>query len=73
MRFWGASLRTYRSQRLCSTAVCMPDVAEPADDNGARLVRAAQEVGAAVFVTGERWVLGWGSQGGMKILSPRDA
>ncbi len=54
-------------------AVCTPDVDEPADDNDARLVRAAQEAGAAVFVTGDQRVLGWGRLGDMQILSPRDA
>jgi hypothetical protein len=33
----------------------------------------AQEAGAAVFVTGDRRVLGWGQLGDMQILSPRDA
>ena len=56
-----------------SEAVCVPDVDEPADDNDARLVRAAQAAGAAVFVTGDRRVLGWGVRGEMLILSPRDA
>jgi predicted nucleic acid-binding protein len=54
-------------------AACMPDVDEPADDNDARLVSAAQEAGALVFVTGDRRVLGWGQRGDMQILSPRDA
>lgn len=58
---------------IWSVANCVPDVAEPADDSDVRLVRAAQEAGAAVFVTGDRRVLGWGPQGGMQILSPRDA
>jgi predicted nucleic acid-binding protein len=54
-------------------ADCASDVDEPADDNDARLVQAAQNAGAAVFVTGDRRVLGWGSQGGMQILTPREA
>lgn len=54
-------------------AECAPDVAEPAGDNDARLVRAAQAAGATVFVTGDRQVLGWGMQGSMQILSPREA
>lgn len=58
---------------IWSEAACAPDVAEPADDNGARLVHAAQQAGAVVFVTGDRRVLGWGLQGGMQILAPRDA
>jgi predicted nucleic acid-binding protein len=54
-------------------AAWVPDVDEPADDNDARLVQAAQNAGASVFVTGDRRVLGWGMRGGMQILSPRDA
>jgi predicted nucleic acid-binding protein len=58
---------------IWSVAACAPEVDEPADDNDVRLVRAAQEAGAVVFVTGDRRVLGWGAQGDMQILSPRDA
>jgi predicted nucleic acid-binding protein len=54
-------------------ANCVPDVDEPADDNDARLVCAAQQAGATVFVTGDRRVLSWGQQGAMLILNPRDA
>jgi predicted nucleic acid-binding protein len=54
-------------------AACVPDVDEPADDNDARLVQAALNAGAAVFVTGDRRVLGWDARGSMQILSPRDA
>jgi predicted nucleic acid-binding protein len=54
-------------------AACVPDVDEPADDNDARLVQAALNAGAAVFVTGDRRVLAWGAREGMQILSPRDA
>ncbi len=38
-----------------------------------RLVQAAQAAGAWVFLMGDRRVLGWGAQGDMQILSPRDA
>lgn len=58
---------------IWSEAACAPDVDEPADDNDARLVRAAHDAGATVFVTGDRRVLGWGAHGEMQILSPRDA
>ncbi len=58
---------------IWAQADCAPDVTEPGDDNDARLVQAAQNAGAAVFVTGDRRVLGWGAQGAMQILSPRDA
>lgn len=57
---------------IWAEAECVPDVPEPADDNDARLVRAAQDAGSAVFVTGDRRVLGLGQQGNMLILSPRD-
>ena len=54
-------------------AAITPDMAEPADDPDARLVQAAQTAGASVFITGDRRVLGWGRQGDMQLLSPRDA
>ncbi len=57
---------------IWSEAACVPDVHEPAEDNDVRLVRAAQAAGALVFVTGDRRVLGWGMQGDMQILTPRD-
>ena len=44
---------------------------EPADDNDARLVRAACNAGAVVFVTGDHRVLGWSELDGMHILNPR--
>lgn len=58
---------------IWSVATSVSDVDEPAEDNDARLVRAAQEAGALVFVTGDRRVLGWRAQGAMHILSPREA
>ncbi len=61
---------------IWAEAPCVPDVAEPADDNDARLVQAARDAGASVFVTGDKRVLGWqgqGGLGGLQILSPRDA
>jgi len=58
---------------IWSEATCASDVDEPADDNDVRLVQAAQEAGALVFVTGDRRVLGWGQRGAMQILNPRDA
>ena len=57
---------------IWSEAACVADVAKPADDNDARLVSAALAAGADVFVTGDRRVLGWGAQGAMQVLSPRD-
>ena len=58
---------------IWSEAACVADVAKPADDNDTRLVSAALAAGAGVFVTGDRRVLGWGTQGAMQVLSPRDA
>jgi predicted nucleic acid-binding protein len=58
---------------IWAEAVCVPDVDEPADDNDARLVRAAKAAGATVFVTGDRRVLAWATQDSMQILSPREA
>jgi len=57
---------------IWSEAACVADVAEPADDNDARLVSAALAAVADVFVTGDRRVLGWGGQGAMQVLRPRD-
>ncbi len=58
---------------IWAEAVSVPDVDEPADDNDVRLVRAAEAADATIFVTGDRRVLGWGVQGSMQILSPREA
>ena len=49
---------------IWSEAQCVADVAEPADDNDARLVSDALAAGADVFVTGGRRGLGWGGQRG---------
>ena len=49
---------------IWSEAQCVADVAEPADDNDARLVSAALAAGADVFVTGDRRVLGLGGAAG---------
>lgn len=51
----------------------VPDVAEPVDDNDARLVAAAMAAGAAWFVTGDTRVLGWKQRGAMRIVTPREA
>jgi len=59
--------------RAWREAACVPDVTEPRDDNDRRLVRAAQAAGAAVFVTGDRRVLGWDGDEAIQILSPREA
>jgi predicted nucleic acid-binding protein len=58
---------------IWAEAACVPDVDEPADDNDTRLVNAARNAQATVFVTGDKRVLGWGAQRGMQILSPREA
>ena len=54
-------------------AEVIADESEPVNDNDKRLVRAASQAGVAVFVTGDRRVLGWGQMQDMKILNPRDA
>lgn len=58
---------------IWAEAACVPDADGPADDNDVRLVHAAEAAGATVFVTGDRRVLGWGVQGKMQTLSPREA
>jgi predicted nucleic acid-binding protein len=62
-----------RFDALWACALCVPDVAEPADDADARLVTAAQVAQADVFVTGYQRVLGWHPRAAMQILSPRQA
>jgi predicted nucleic acid-binding protein len=58
-------------------AQMLSDVAEPANDNDARLVSAANAADIALFVTGDKRVLGWQtatrSAGVMRIVSPRQA
>ena len=49
------------------------DVADPADDNDARLVAAAVAASANLFVTGDKRVLGWKQSGGLSIVTPREA
>lgn len=49
------------------------DVAEPADDNDARLLAAARSAGADLFVTGDKRVPGWKSSGPVAIATPREA
>jgi putative PIN family toxin of toxin-antitoxin system len=49
------------------------DVAEPADDNDARLVAAAVAAGADLFVTGDKRVLEWKQSGKLRIVTPREA
>jgi putative PIN family toxin of toxin-antitoxin system len=60
-----------RFDALWACAARVPDVAEPADDDDARLVAAARAAEADAFITGDQRVLSWGSQGGMLLLSPR--
>lgn len=52
-------------------AFAIADVAEPADDADARLVKAAALAGTDLFATGDQRVLGWAAQGTMQIVSPR--
>ena len=58
-------------------AQLIDDVAEPADDNDARLVAAASAAGVALFVTGDKRVLGWQSAPKstvvVRVVSPRQA
>lgn len=54
-------------------AECAADMPDPADDNDARLVAAANAVHADFFVTGDRRVLDWKQSGSMRIVSPREA
>lgn len=66
-----ASLERFDS--LWAYAECVPDVAEPAADADVRLVAAAHDAGAQLFITGDHRVLRWHPQGRMGLLSPRQA
>jgi len=59
--------------RLWAETRCIADVDAPSDDADARLVTAAAQSGADLFVTGDQRVLGWESQGALRIVSPREA
>jgi predicted nucleic acid-binding protein len=54
-------------------APLVADVADPAEDNDARLVAAAVAAGADLFVTGDKRVLGWKQSGALHIVTPREA
>ena len=54
-------------------APLVADVADPADDNDARLVAAAVAASANLFVTGDKRVLGWKQSGSLSIVTPREA
>ncbi|TAM12372.1 MAG: putative toxin-antitoxin system toxin component, PIN family [Nevskiaceae bacterium] len=56
---------------LWSQAACIADVPTPVDDADRRLVAAAAQGGAHLFVTGDRRVLGWQTCGEMKIVTAR--
>ena len=59
------------------SAVVIPDLADPVDDNDHRLVAAAAAGAADLFITGDKRVLGWRAvkraHGVMQIVSPRTA
>lgn len=67
----GVALERFDS--LWDCALCVPNTAEPAQDADARLVGAARDAGAQLFITGDQRVLGWHPQGSMSIVSPRQA
>lgn len=58
---------------LWASARCIADVDAPADDADARLVAAAKQSGATLFITGDQRVLGWNPLGALRIVSPREA
>lgn len=62
-----------RFDSLWACALCVPDLAEPAQYADARLVAAALGASAQLFITGDQRVLGWHPQGPMGIVSPRQA
>ena len=54
-------------------AQLVADKIEPANDNDARLVAAAANAAADLFVTGDQRVLDWKTHGNMRVMSPREA
>lgn len=62
-----------RFDQLWACARQIDDMESPAGDADARLVAAAAQAGAALFITGDQRVLGWGQQGSLRIVSPREA
>lgn len=62
-----------RFDLLWARATCVPDVAEPAEDADARLVAAAEQAGAELFITGDQRVLAWEPFAGMRVVGPREA
>ena len=62
------------------SAILIDDVAEPADDNDERLIRAVLQAKTDYFVTGDKRVLSWMQKppkslalAQLRIVSPRDA
>jgi predicted nucleic acid-binding protein len=72
-KFRRHAIALHRFDSLWACATCVPDVAEPVADADARLVAAALEAEAVLFITGDQRILGWHPQGRMDILSPRHA
>ncbi|MFN3752399.1 MAG: putative toxin-antitoxin system toxin component, PIN family [Thiobacillus sp.] len=60
-------------EAVWQAAECVADVAPAEEDADARLVAAAVEAGAGLFVTGDMRVQSWEQSGGMRIVSPRQA
>ncbi len=68
---------------ICQSAILIDDVAEPADDNDERLLRAVLLAKCDYFVTGDKRVLSWMQKppkpdrllalAQLRIVSPRDA
>lgn len=71
-KFAGHEKASEKFDLLWADAQCIADVETPVDDADARLVAAAAQCGAVLFVTGDQRVLGWNPSGEMRIVSPRE-
>lgn len=62
-----------RIRSLWCSAESVKDAPAEREDNDSRLIAAAAEAGADLFVTGDKEVLERSHSGNMRVVSPRDA
>lgn len=61
------------ARELFGFASLIKDASSSKGDNDARLLIAAADAGANLFISGDKAILNRGSVGAMRIVSPRDA
>lgn len=59
--------------QVWAEAICVADTDPENDDADARLVEAAADASATLFITGDQRVLSWSPHRQLQIVSPRDA